>query len=612
MGIRCDYDHFDIYAEVYWEINDDLYYFPTYPDEIDINQLAFNSKHYVKYFYNIKLLFHKVLFQFPHFGYSLLEGRYRCVIKTLFYTTESEFVQIELSDKKIISILEIKKYFNESSTEDIAWKITENLRDLLKRKEFFNFENYSCNVNIDLKAKYFGDIVKIEHFIYVNSDNEEKLEHNLSNIKEILRRGYDKFINNLDIIDNLFEYYLRDVTKLKRLAQSDECEEVIIKNSTLHYTAKFYEAKIGKITQTSSTCADGSPIATAICVQMNSDYPILKEIKWKERTECFPKKENVTTQLSRIAENAKNTSDSMKITSETKDAIMNKNLTSTDISKVGDILDNLQILFHSRVEKQSIINVVEIANEILKAPAKEIMDAQMMSNSSSKVITAIEKACHNWNNPNERNAKIYTPRVMVEVWQGRKVPFNSFLIQNLTDNNLLKRNSFVMKNLSNYRQLNKSDAGIFFEDSLKFNKRIRVVTSIFSNTKLFWRNTSKIPISKIISASVTNTKLENLDPPISTVFLPNSDINKIYADRIKCVFWDKNAEDWSQEGCYFEQIINDRIFCKCNHFTNFAVLMDVERSGSNQPEALSYISIIGISLSIGGLGFIIISFIVFR
>ena len=61
--------------------------------------------------------------------------------------------------------------------------------------------------------------------------------------------------------------------------------------------------------------------------------------------------------------------------------------------------------------------------------------------------------------------------------------------------------------------------------------------------------------------------------------------------------------EWDDEGCTASPAANGTVTCKCNHFTNFALLLKV----SNRPldkdkEALlSYITNIGCGISLVGL-----------
>ena len=56
---------------------------------------------------------------------------------------------------------------------------------------------------------------------------------------------------------------------------------------------------------------------------------------------------------------------------------------------------------------------------------------------------------------------------------------------------------------------------------------------------------------------------------------------------------------WSENGCYKEDHDLQFVMCRCNHLTNFALIMDVSSSEQN-PKSLSIITFIGNILSIAG------------
>ena len=58
---------------------------------------------------------------------------------------------------------------------------------------------------------------------------------------------------------------------------------------------------------------------------------------------------------------------------------------------------------------------------------------------------------------------------------------------------------------------------------------------------------------------------------------------KVPHDENECAFWDLHAYhhygDWSTYGCWRDTIEDDIVTCKCNHLTNFAILVvSMERS----------------------------------
>ncbi|XP_052277382.1 adhesion G protein-coupled receptor L3-like [Dreissena polymorpha] len=83
---------------------------------------------------------------------------------------------------------------------------------------------------------------------------------------------------------------------------------------------------------------------------------------------------------------------------------------------------------------------------------------------------------------------------------------------------------------------------------------------------------------------------------------------KIGLERPSCSFWKKDISShqghWSSEGCKLVEYNRKtgRVKCSCNHLTNFAVLMSPATTiDVIHHQALSAITVVGCSLSLGGL-----------
>ena len=113
-----------------------------------------------------------------------------------------------------------------------------------------------------------------------------------------------------------------------------------------------------------------------------------------------------------------------------------------------------------------------------------------------------------------------------------------------------------------------------------------------------------------------------------------------YDTKLTCVFWDPTLDDgfgnWSTEGCQLHIEASSKTFCECNHLTSFALLMvctrretvlhncmmhwydivqDISpREVAPSPEtfALEIITYIGLAVSILGLLFTIITYLVVK
>ena len=115
---------------------------------------------------------------------------------------------------------------------------------------------------------------------------------------------------------------------------------------------------------------------------------------------------------------------------------------------------------------------------------------------------------------------------------------------------------------------------IFNESSFTNSSRNHTVIFIlYKETSFFTTNTntSSHLNSFVIAGSIKGVSVTNLRIPVQIA------LQSIFPGNISstlCSYWDFSLQDWSQEGCWFEGVFKDgRVLCKCNHLTNFAMLM---------------------------------------
>ncbi|XP_046446437.1 adhesion G protein-coupled receptor L3-like [Daphnia pulex] len=123
----------------------------------------------------------------------------------------------------------------------------------------------------------------------------------------------------------------------------------------------------------------------------------------------------------------------------------------------------------------------------------------------------------------------------------------------------------------------------------------------------------QVVVSKVLGATLgqPNGSIHFVDGKVeillSTLNLDRYEVNKTTAT---CVFWDTLTQEWSSDGCEVVET-NDKSStrCRCNHLTNFAVLMDINgvfKEKTTSP--LDYITVIGESISIACLTLAIVIF----
>ncbi|XP_068273419.1 adhesion G-protein coupled receptor G7 [Nyctibius grandis] len=125
----------------------------------------------------------------------------------------------------------------------------------------------------------------------------------------------------------------------------------------------------------------------------------------------------------------------------------------------------------------------------------------------------------------------------------------------------------------------------------------RVGFVLYQNNKLFQSRIyqSRSSFSKqIVSGNIDGGRTSGIE----IAFSPKYDTSELQLRDHACVFWDYAVNDWSTAGCAKGR--DQFLRCRCNHTTNFAVLMAFQTK-YKYAKPLEYISYIGVGLSMAGL-----------
>ncbi|KAM6292807.1 adhesion G-protein coupled receptor G7 [Porphyrio hochstetteri] len=130
----------------------------------------------------------------------------------------------------------------------------------------------------------------------------------------------------------------------------------------------------------------------------------------------------------------------------------------------------------------------------------------------------------------------------------------------------------------------------------------RVGFVLYQNYKLFqsriYRSRSSFS-KQIVSGNIDGARTSGVE----IAFKPKYNTSELQLQDHACVFWDYTVNDWSTAGCAKGR---DRFLrCRCNHTTNFAVLMAFQIK-YKYAKPLEYISYIGVGLSMAGLAITIL------
>jgi hypothetical protein len=110
-------------------------------------------------------------------------------------------------------------------------------------------------------------------------------------------------------------------------------------------------------------------------------------------------------------------------------------------------------------------------------------------------------------------------------------------------------------------------------------------------------NATRIVNSRVISASLGKGRHIQLPQPVTIRF---QHLRQDNVSNPTCVFWDYTVSGWSDEGCRVLATNRTHTQCRCDHLTNFAVLMDLHSTPltSLHQRALATITYIGCGVSI--------------
>ncbi|NXQ85233.1 AGRG7 protein, partial [Nyctibius grandis] len=125
----------------------------------------------------------------------------------------------------------------------------------------------------------------------------------------------------------------------------------------------------------------------------------------------------------------------------------------------------------------------------------------------------------------------------------------------------------------------------------------RVGFVLYQNNKLFQSRIyqSRSSFSKqIVSGNIDGGRTSGIE----IAFSPKYDTSELQLRDHACVFWDYAVNDWSTAGCAKGR--DHFLRCRCNHTTNFAVLMAFQTK-YKYAKPLEYISYIGVGLSMASL-----------
>ncbi|XP_028399494.1 adhesion G-protein coupled receptor G6-like [Dendronephthya gigantea] len=325
-----------------------------------------------------------------------------------------------------------------------------------------------------------------------------------------------------------------------------------------------------------------------------------------------------------LAQTKVNVSNVVKISKQLKNLSVvdeESTLRAGDIVNIATILGNIAAV--GEKANEILDDFLATVDNVLDAEIGDLLKGQEKQNSSSRIVEALNMVAESLDigpegtiDKAERNFLINLQALKPQNFSG--LNFSGIIKEpdKLEKNSTSKKlGDGVSDTLSPSLIVPRS---IFNETTYKNSSANQVVIFLLYKETKFFRlsladtsTTSSRLNSLVIAGSIKGLSVENLSVPVY-IALPM--IEPGDTKSTLCSYWDLNIGDWSQEGCKFERVLEDgRVLCSCNHFTNFAMLMDVYPGEKTvHDKILGIVSYVGCGLSLIGLTLTITMILILR
>ncbi|XP_043212266.1 uncharacterized protein LOC122376457 [Amphibalanus amphitrite] len=244
--------------------------------------------------------------------------------------------------------------------------------------------------------------------------------------------------------------------------------------------------------------------------------------------------------------------------------------------------------------------VVEAASQLMNVDQSVLKTSSLVPGKGSRIINALEGILET---PVEGDYNIDTENIAVRSGDIVGIASSSNEITSLSEKKVAQVDD--MSRLSSSGM----ESSILLE-----NKRpnISVAFVVYRNGRLFQSPGQRVT-SQVVSAIIPGaTSKERVFGNVLTMFrsLPGQ-----CAPAPTCAFWVSAESRWSTTGCWLVKVQDGSDFCRCNHLTNFARIFNYERDeylSDSYHYALDIVTYIGSCLSLLGLVFTMLTFVLFK
>ncbi|GBN47598.1 Adhesion G-protein coupled receptor G4 [Araneus ventricosus] len=292
-----------------------------------------------------------------------------------------------------------------------------------------------------------------------------------------------------------------------------------------------------------------------------------------------------------------------------------EDLSPSDVQYVAQILRNAASV--PAVEPEVLRSVVHTVDTVINTiSASENRDT--LSNLSRKISTAVENIALN-TQTNNQAVKVAGNNIALSVLPLSLIPRGGVL-ENWGSDVTMFLNDSDKEPEERLEQFESFEVAVFLpENVLEEKPRNNRTDLVFVVSRNFQFLKNVTVVSPVIDVVMGTEQVYDVDPPLKMIFkVPKMGPRERKANW-GCVSWDEalnnNFGGWSYKGCFSVLIDPTHVRCYCNHLTSFTVILELNpgfQISKVHKAALSIITYIGCSLSIFGLGIIILTFAIFR
>ncbi|XP_007643565.3 adhesion G-protein coupled receptor G7 [Cricetulus griseus] len=367
----------------------------------------------------------------------------------------------------------------------------------------------------------------------------------------------------------------------------------------------FGRIPVGRYGPSLQTCPEGTvnagnPKATRLCNVSDYGEIMLQNVMIGSCTENL---ETLETQIEDITTESKNISTEAQILTADASILTPENITSAT-RVVGQIFNETR-----GAESQAKRVAITTVSQILDASEDVFQRAAEIDNedSFSTLIEQMESYSYSLGDETVVEPNVAIQSVTRGSDSGSSVLFS---VQKGSSGSLVSGGTSINKTADGLNPDGQTELQILLNTGENKNPCGFVV---YQNNKLFQSKafTATSDFSQKIVSGKINAKDQDPDVSVQMVFNPTYDRREFQLHSYACVYWNFLKKDWDTHGCQKHENSAGFLGCRCNHTTNFAVLMTFKKD-YKYPESLDILSNIGCALSIAGLALTIMFQIVTR